>query len=156
MTRRSFLAAAAASAALGAACRRAPAPDAGAAGVSAGSAASPPLPQVLLVDARGGGGFGAYLEELLGVEGVIGVRRVTPRSESPDLLDGVLAAVVYGPDVLDAWTEALRFAMRGGAVAAITPGAAFLAHFGISEVEPPPSPPEGVRLVESTDVALRL
>jgi hypothetical protein len=112
---------------------------------------------VLLVDARGGDGFGAYLEELLGVEGVIGVRRVTPRSESPDRLDGVLAAVVYGPDVPEAWTEALdRFAMRGGAVAAITPGAAFLAHFGISEVEPPPSPPDGVRLVASTDVALRL
>jgi len=157
VTRRNFLAAAAASAALGAACRRAPAPDAGAAGERAGSAASTPLPQVLLVDAWGGGGFGAYLEELLGVEGVLGVRRVTPQSASPDLLDGVLAAVVYGPDVPAAWTEALdRFAMRGGAVAAITPGAAYLAHFGIAEVGPPSSPPDGVRPVASTDAAWRL
>ena len=156
VTRRNFLAAAAASAALGAACRRTPAPDAGAAGVSAESAPGMPIAQVLLVDARGAGGFGAYLEELLGVEGVIGVRRVTAQSGSPDLLDSVLAAVVYGPDVPDVWSEALdRFAMRGGAVAAITPGVAFLGHFGISEVEPPPAPPDGVRLV-STDVALRL
>ncbi len=155
MTRRDFLAA---SAALSAACGRSPGPGTGAgAGASSASAASTTIPQVLLVEARGAGGFTAYLEELLGVEGVIGVLRVSAQTAPPALLDGMLAAVIDGPDVPGAWTDALdRFATRGGAVAAITPGAAFLARFGISEAEPPPSRPDGVRPAESAGAALRL
>ncbi len=157
VTRRDFLAAsAAASAALAASCGRSPGPGASA-GANPESVSSTSFPQVLLVDASGADGFGAYLEELLGVEGVIGVLRVSAQTMPHDLLDGMLAAVIYGPDVPDAWTDALdRFAIRGGAVAAITPGAALLARFGISEAEAPPSSPDGVRRTDASDAALRL
>ena len=156
VTRREFLAASAASAALASGCGRASGPS-GSGGVAAAQAPGPAVTQVLLVDAKGDGGFAAYLEELLGVEGVIGVRRVSARSAAPDALDGVRAAVVYGPNVPAAWSDALdRFAVRGGVVAAVEPGASLLARLGIVESAAPPAAADGVRPAGSDDAALRL
>jgi hypothetical protein len=101
---------------------------------------------VLLLDARASGGFGAYLEELLGVEGVVGVQRVEP-SASPSLLDGIAAAVLYGSEVPDPWLDALdAFATRGGSLVAVEAGPAFLTRFGIADAGMLPARRDGVTL----------
>lgn len=157
LTRRHFLALSAASAALGAACGRSPAPASGEASGPGTTTARPAVPQVLLVDGRGAGGFAAYLDELLAAEGVVGVRRVPAQAASGPMLDGVVAAVVDGPDISAAWVDALeQFARRGGAVSLITPGSAVLARFGVSEIEPQGAPPDGLRPADPAGAVLRV
>lgn len=146
LSRRRFLAASAASAAFGVACGRPPATHTERAPAS-GPPAAPAVPQVLLVDGRGAGGFTAYLEELLGAEGVLGVQRVTATAAAPDRLDRVLAVVADGPALPPEWITALeQFAWRGGVVVAITPAPAFLARCGIAAMERRGAAPDGVRL----------
>ena len=156
LSRRRFLAAASATAAFGVACGLPAAP--GADSPAAGAPASAPgVPQVLLVDGRGAGGFAAYLEELLGAEGVLGVQRMMAPAAAPDVLDRVLAVVVDGPVLSPQWITALeRFAWRGGIVVAITPGPAFLARCGIAALAPRGAPPDGVRVASPSGDVLRL
>ena len=79
--------------------------------------------------------FGAYLEELLGVEGVLGVRRVDPRVAAPTELEGVPAVVVYGGDPPTAWLDALDgFVAAGGSLATVLPGPAMKIRFGIADL----------------------
>jgi len=156
LTRRHFLAVSAASAALGAACGRPAAPPPGATRESGRVAANAPavgVPQVLLVDGRGDDGFTSYLEELLGVEGVIGVRRVRAWDAAVTALDGMVAAVVDGASMPAAWVDAItRFAEQGGAVACIEPGTALLARVGVREREAAGPPPDGLRPVGAAAV----
>lgn len=132
VTRRQFLAASAASVTV-AACTQPSERRSG--GGGAIRPAVRPATQVLVLDVGGAGRFGAYLEELLGVEGVLGVRRVDPLGAAPTELDGVPAAVVYGGDPPPAWLDALDgFVAAGGSVAAVEPGPALLTRLGVADV----------------------
>lgn len=156
LSRRRFLAASAASAAFGVACGRPPAPGTDRAPARV-PAAVPAVPQVLVVDGRGAGGFTAYLEELLGAEGVVGVQRVSATAAAPDWLDRVLAVVADGPALPPEWMTALeRFAWRGGIVVGLTPAPAFLARCGLAAIERRAAPPDGVRLAAPSAELLRL
>ncbi len=128
MHRREFLVA---TAALAAACGR-PA-DRPAAGVASrpalpGAAA----PHVLLIDA--GAGFAAFLAEMLGAEGVIGVVTHAAASASPDVLATAGVVAVHGATLSAAWIDGLEsFVKRGGLLVGIAPGAALLARFGVQD-----------------------
>jgi hypothetical protein len=128
MRRREFLVA---TAALAAACGR-PA-DRPAAG--AGSRAALPgaaTPHVLLVDA--GASFAAFLGEMLGAEGVIGVVTHDAASASPEVLITAGAVAVHGAALSPAWIDGLEaFVRRGGLLVAVAPGAPLLGRFGIEE-----------------------
>ena len=107
MRRRDFLVA---TAGLAAACNRPGErlPIAADTGVApAPRAASSPL---VLVDAGGPGGFGAYLGEMLGGDGVIGLASVDPATDSVAALSNAAGIVVYG----SALTIALDRRARSG------------------------------------------
>jgi hypothetical protein len=153
MNRRQFLALSAASAAIGAGCRRGTDPALAALVTTPAAARS----QTLLVDAGGRGHFGAYLEELVGVEGLLGVRRIDPSVEAPAVLASVPSAIVYGAGLSPAWIEALDgFVVRGGTLAAVAADAALLARFGVEELGPLPDSYSGVRVAAADAAPLRL
>ena len=127
VTRRQFLATSAASVTV-AACRRPAERRSDRHGATRSAARS--ATQVLVLDVGDSRHFGAYLEELLGVEGVLGVRRVDPRVAAPTELEGVPAVVVYGGDPPTAWLDALDgFVAAGGSLATVLPGPAMKIRF---------------------------
>jgi hypothetical protein len=154
MNRREFLALSAAASALSVSCRRSTAPGESAV---APIAAAPGLAQTCLIDAGGRGRFGAYLAELLGVEGLLGVRLVDPAVETPAVLTEVPSAIAYGTGLTPAWMDALdAFVVRGGTLALIEADAALLARFGVEDLGPLPDGNAGVRLAAMADQVLRL
>lgn len=95
------------------------------------------LPQVLVVDLDEGPGFGAYLVELLGSAGVIGVRHVRARDLSPDALATAAAVITCGQTAsVPGLVQALRTcAERGGVIVGMDPPASWLDLFGIDRAE---------------------
>ena len=94
------------------------------------------------------------MAELLGAEGVIGIRHVRADQEEPAELGAVPAVVVYGSHLSPSWIDALDgFARRGGTVVAIEPGLEFLARCHIEDLGPLPTPVVGVDLARVTDGA---
>ena len=81
----------------------------------------------MLVDAGGPGGFGAYLGEMLGGDGVIGLASVDPATDSLAALSNAAGIVVYGGALTTPWIDALdQAARRGAGIVAVGawPGAA--------------------------------
>ena len=153
MNRRQFLALSAASAAIGAGCRQGTGPALTLPVTTPATA----LTQTLLIDAGGRVRFGVYLQELMGVEGMLGVRRVDPSVEAPAVLASVPSAIVYGSGLSPAWVEALdAFVVRGGTLATVEADAALLARFGVEELGTLPDSYSGVRIEAADAAPLRL
>jgi hypothetical protein len=149
MRRREFLVA---TAALAAACRRPPEPLPPTPMTAVGAALG--TSQTLLVD--GGGRFAAFLGEVLGAEGLVGVSTCHAASAAPDLPASLTAIVVHGSSLPLGWVDAIdAFVRRGGVVVAMVPGAALLERFGIDDRGAVAA--DGVRLLHrGDDSALRL
>jgi hypothetical protein len=93
-----------------------------------------PAWSIVLVDGGGTGGFGAYLGEMLGAEGVLGITSVDPRSMPPPSLAATSCLVVYGSALTPPWIEAIDAAVRRGAVlVAVVASADLLTRFGIRD-----------------------
>ena len=104
----------------------------------------------MLVDAGGPGGFGAYLGEMLGADGVIGLARVDPATDSVAALSNAAGIVVYGGALTIPWIDALdQAARRGAGIVAVRAGPALLARFGVQDHGVLPA--LGVRLADGTD-----
>lgn len=91
---------------------------------------------IVLIDAGGPGGFGAYLGEMLAAEGLVALATIDARSTTPQALPMAPALVVYGGATLTpAWIDALDQAVRrGAALITVSPSADLLARFGVGDV----------------------
>ena len=149
MRRREFLVA---TAALAAACGRPADPPTAPAPIAA-CGAPKSLSHTLLVD--GGAPFAAFLGEMLGAEGLVGLA-TRQATAAPDLPPSLTAIVVHGSALPIEWVDALdAFVRRGGVLVAIVPGPELLERFGIEDHGAVAA--DGVRLAHLRDEApLRL
>ena len=69
----------------------------------------------MLIDGGGSGGFGRYLAEMLGAEGLLGLAVVDPASDAPATLANAAAMAVYGGALPAPWLDAVDAAVRRGA-----------------------------------------